>query len=169
MRAGPGRSAGTGVPGRVVRLPTGSAGTARRLLPASGTGPSRPGRSVRGGQVLRARAPDTPVGEHGVTLSGGERQRIAVARALLARPGLLLLDEPAAHLDGVNEAALTRTIRRIHGECALVVAAHRLSTVRTADQILLLDRGEVIARGTHEELFEISDDYRRVVSVSTAG
>ncbi len=112
---------------------------------------------------------DTPVGEHGVTLSGGERQRIAVARALLARPGLLLLDEPTAHLDGVNEAALTRTIRRIHGECALVVAAHRLSTVRTADQILLLDRGEVIARGTHEELFEISDDYRRVVSVSTAG
>jgi ABC-type multidrug transport system fused ATPase/permease subunit len=112
-----------------------------------------------------ARLPDglqTDVGEHGGLLSGGERQRVAVARALLARPSLLLLDEPTAHLDAVSEAALSRAIDHVSGDCALLVIAHRLSTVHAADQVIVLDRGRIVAVGTHEELLAINADYRRI-------
>jgi ABC-type multidrug transport system fused ATPase/permease subunit len=102
---------------------------------------------------------DTQVGERGATLSGGECQRVAIARALLTRPALLLLDEPTSHLDAINEAMLARTIAGITGECALLIIAHRMSTVRHADQILLLDNGAIIARGTHKELMSTSALY----------
>jgi ABC-type multidrug transport system fused ATPase/permease subunit len=107
---------------------------------------------------------DTDVGEHGMLLSGGERQRVAIARSLLRRPALLLLDEPTAHLDAMNEAALRRAIDRVSTECALLVIAHRFSTVRAADLIVLLDRGEVVAVGSHEELLETSDYYRSLAT-----
>ncbi|MFI5779508.1 ABC transporter ATP-binding protein [Nocardia sp. NPDC051570] len=90
---------------------------------------------------------DTAVGEHGGALSGGEQQRVAIARALLPRPHLLLLDEPTAHLDAANEAALTRTIEQISTESTLLVIAHRPSTIQSADQIIVLDRGCVRAAG----------------------
>jgi ATP-binding cassette subfamily B protein/ATP-binding cassette subfamily C protein len=88
---------------------------------------------------------DSQVGDHGMTLSGGERQRIALARALLCRPRLLLLDEPTAHLDPGNEAALHQAIRRIAADHAILVIAHRATTIHAADQVLALDEGKVDA------------------------
>ncbi|MBT2506062.1 ABC transporter ATP-binding protein [Streptomyces sp. ISL-98] len=109
---------------------------------------------------------DTDAGEHGMALSGGERQRIAIARSLLTRPSLLLLDEPTAHLDAVNEAALRRSISQTSAECALLVIAHRFSTIRAADLIVVLDGGEVVATGSHEELLDTSDHYRSCAAPS---
>ncbi|QKZ17709.1 ABC transporter ATP-binding protein [Streptomyces chartreusis] len=103
---------------------------------------------------------DTVVGERGSTLSGGERQRVALARALLARPALLLLDEPTSHLDAINEAALTTVMKDVAQECALLVIAHRLSTVQHADHIVVLDRGRSTSCGSHEELLARDPLYR---------
>jgi ABC-type multidrug transport system fused ATPase/permease subunit len=118
---------------------------------------------------LVARLPeglDAPVGDHGDRLSGGERQRIAIARSLLARPALLLLDEPTAHLDAANEAALSQTIEQVSHECALLVVAHRFSTIRSASRIVILDDGKVAGAGTHEELLESSSYYQRLAHTS---
>ncbi|MGW4500321.1 ABC transporter ATP-binding protein [Micromonospora sp. NPDC004336] len=86
---------------------------------------------------------DTEVGEHGGMLSGGERQRVAIARALLPRPRLLLLDEPTAHLDTANEEALARLLRDISASCTVLTVAHRDSTIRAADQIIMIEAGRV--------------------------
>ncbi|MFF4509334.1 ABC transporter ATP-binding protein [Streptomyces sp. NPDC001401] len=104
------------------------------------------------------------IGEHGCTLSGGERQRVAVARALLARPSLLLLDEPTSHLDAINESALIGVMKDIAQECALLVIAHRLSTVQHADRIVMLHDGRTAADGRHEELLAGSPLYRELAA-----
>ncbi|GAA2293466.1 ABC transporter ATP-binding protein [Streptomyces hawaiiensis] len=104
------------------------------------------------------------VGEHGCNLSGGERQRVALARALLARPALLLLDEPTSHLDAINESALTTVMKDIAQECALLVIAHRLSTVQHADHIVLLQDGRTAAGGRHEDLLVSSALYRELAA-----
>ncbi|CAL9593481.1 Vitamin B12 import ATP-binding protein BtuD [Streptomyces sp. enrichment culture] len=107
---------------------------------------------------------DAVVGERGSTLSGGERQRVALARALLARPSLLLLDEPTSHLDAINEAALTTVMREVARECAVLIVAHRLSTVRHADRIVVLDRGRTVGQGRHEELLAANPLYRKLAA-----
>ncbi|GAA2227824.1 ABC transporter ATP-binding protein [Promicromonospora sukumoe] len=97
-------------------------------------------------------------------LSGGERQRVAVARALVARPEILLLDEATAQLDGLTEAALAEAIRDVASTGAVVTIAHRISTVMDADQIVLLERGRVRAVGRHTELLETDELYRELVA-----
>jgi ABC-type multidrug transport system fused ATPase/permease subunit len=107
---------------------------------------------------------DTPVGERGRQLSGGQRQRVAIARCLLARPRLILLDEPTAHLDPDGERALAVALREVAAVCALVVIAHRFSTVQSADRVLVVDGGVVTAEGTHEELLRSDAYYQRLAA-----
>ena len=104
---------------------------------------------------------DTLVGEGGVGLSGGQKQRLAIARALLTGPALLLLDEATSALDAESEHAIRRSIDEIKGRCSILVIAHRLSTVRQADRILVLDSGVLVAQGAHEALTRSNDLYAR--------
>lgn len=122
------------------------------------------------GEVLR-RLPDglhSCAGERGGALSAGERQRVAIARALLARPSLLLLDEPTSHLDPLNEALQAEVVANVAAECAVLVIAHRLSTVRHADEIVVLDDGQVVAAGDHDGLLETCPLYHRLAVPGTA-
>ncbi|OLR92204.1 ABC transporter ATP-binding protein [Actinokineospora bangkokensis] len=107
---------------------------------------------------------DTEVGTRGVTLSGGERQRLAIARALLRKPGVLLLDEATAQLDARNEQALGEVVEQASRRCTVLLIAHRLSTVTSADQILVLEHGLVRARGTHDDLVRTDPLYRELAA-----
>ncbi|MBN9192922.1 ABC transporter ATP-binding protein [Microbacterium sp.] len=103
---------------------------------------------------------EAPVGEGGVMLSGGERQRLAIARALLVAPPILLLDESTSSLDGLNEQRMRDAIDAVAAGRTLVVIAHRLSTVVDSDHIVVLDRGRVVGQGTHSELVASTPLYR---------
>ena len=92
------------------------------------------------------------MGDRGVRLSGGERQRLALARALLRQPTLLVLDEATSALDTVNEQIIQQAIERLHGELTIVIIAHRLSTVQNADQVIVLEHGRVVESGAPGEL-----------------
>ncbi|WP_030234834.1 ABC transporter ATP-binding protein [Streptomyces sp. NRRL S-455] len=123
-------------------------------------------RSVNLEDVIK-RAPlglDTQVGEGGVLLSGGERQRLALARTFLAAPPIMLLDEATSNLDARNEALMRNAISTVTADRTLLVVAHRLSTVVDSDQIVVLEHGEVVAAGRHDELTGSSPLYRELAS-----
>src|SRR6059058_5839764 len=105
---------------------------------------------------------DTVVGERGVKLSGGERQRVSIARAILADPRILILDEATSSLDSESEAAIQDGLRTLRRGRTTFVIAHRLSTIRSADQILVMERGEIVERGTHAELPARHGRYRQL-------
>ncbi|MGA7932277.1 MAG: ATP-binding cassette domain-containing protein, partial [Kovacikia sp.] len=97
---------------------------------------------------------ETKVGERGANLSGGQRQRIAIARALLHNPQFLILDEATSSLDTESERRFQQNLQEVRQGRTMLVIAHRLSTVRDADQILVLDRGVLAEQGTHDELIK---------------
>ena len=107
---------------------------------------------------------DTLVGEKGVRLSGGQRQRIAIARAILCNPDILLLDEATSALDSVSEKAIQEALSRLMVGRTSLVIAHRLSTIMDADMILLMDRGQIIATGTHDNLIKSSPLYQQLAA-----
>jgi ABC-type multidrug transport system fused ATPase/permease subunit len=105
---------------------------------------------------------DTLVGERGLTLSGGQRQRVAIARALLAQPRILILDDATSSVDATTESQIKDALREVMAGRTTFVIAHRLSTIALADEIVVLDRGRIIARGGHDDLLGQSELYREI-------
>ena len=105
---------------------------------------------------------DTVVGERGVKLSGGQRQRVSIARAILSNPRILILDEATSSLDSESEQMIQDGLRRLRAGRTTFVIAHRLSTIRSADQILVIEAGEIVERGTHAALLEANGRYRQL-------
>ncbi len=116
-----------------------------------------------------AKGYDTVVGERGVLLSGGQKQRLALARALLAKVPILLLDEPTSALDAESEQAVQRALETLQAgdDVTIIIIAHRLSTVRHADQIVVLEGGRLLGTGTHDALMESAAWYRKIVELQT--
>ncbi len=104
---------------------------------------------------------DTVIGDRGTRLSGGERQRIALARALLRQPKVLILDEATSSLDSENQQRIRKAIQSLRGKLTIVVIAHRLSTVRFADQIVVLNAGQMVESGRWDDLADRSDSRLR--------
>jgi ATP-binding cassette, subfamily B, bacterial len=111
----------------------------------------------------------TVVGERGVRLSGGQRQRLGIARALLVKPDVLVFDEATSSLDYESERSIQLAMRSIQGTCTTIVIAHRLSTVREADKIVVLEQGRIVEVGSHDELLRHEGIYRRLHSLQETG
>ena len=102
---------------------------------------------------------ETLIGERGVKLSGGQRQRLAIARAILANPKIIILDEATSNLDTESEALIQKSLNELVKDRTTIVIAHRLSTIRKADQILVIEAGRIVERGTHDDLISLEGRY----------
>jgi len=111
---------------------------------------------------------DTPLGERGAQISGGERQRVAVARAFLKDAPILILDEPTSAIDSRTEAVILDALDRLMAGRTTFMIAHRLATIRNADQILVLHHGEIVERGTHDELLQRAGLYKQLSDLQTS-
>ncbi|MFA6584521.1 MAG: ATP-binding cassette domain-containing protein, partial [Elusimicrobiaceae bacterium] len=113
---------------------------------------------------------DTMLGERGVKLSGGQRQRLAIARAVLKKPSVLLLDEATSNLDTTSEKYVQSALEKMHAGRTVIIVAHRLSTIKDADRIYVLNHGEVAETGSHDELIRKGGIYSKLYEIqSTAG
>jgi ABC-type multidrug transport system fused ATPase/permease subunit len=112
---------------------------------------------------------DSQVGERGVTLSGGQRQLVAFARALLADPRILILDEATANVDAYTEARIQEAMDEIRRDRTTLIIAHRFSTLRKADRIVVVEDGRIVGQGTHEHLVESNPTYQRLYRRQWAG
>ena len=108
------------------------------------------------------------MGERGITLSGGQRQRVALARALLKDPAILILDDALSAVDSETESLILRAMKGRHGRHTTIMIAHRLATLMHADEILVLDRGRIVQRGTHDSLSREPGLYARIWKVQNA-
>ena len=112
---------------------------------------------------------DTVIGENGVSLSGGQRQRLAIARALLRNSPVLVLDEATSALDTESERAIQAALDELQKDRTVLVIAHRLSTIENADEILVVDHGQIIERGSHLELIAQNGAYKQLHSLQFGG
>jgi ATP-binding cassette subfamily B protein len=107
---------------------------------------------------------ETVIGEGGATLSGGEKQRIAIARAIMKDAPIIILDEATANVDPENEKELTEAIENLTKQKTIIMIAHRLKTVRHADQIIVVDKGRIVQKGRHDELIKQEGIYKNFIS-----
>ena len=138
-----------------------------RAMPRSGAPPTRAGLSEVVDDLPEGL--ETLVGERGHTLSGGQRQRVAIARALLAEPRILILDDATSSVDATTESRIKSALAEVMKGRTTFVIAHRLSTIALADEVVVLEDGEIVARGTHDELLEDSPLYREIAEKGLPG